>query len=133
MFIFIAALIVCTPVAILIGVGKYLDKKRDKEAKVEQELREFEQKQYAFESWWLESKYNKFIVLEKRTPMHFDGKRYFAVRQIETNDCFNVKVDVTTYFDYNVGDTISFSDYTYEYCSQPSLEAFRLETGLSFC
>lgn len=126
---------------VMVLIGLAVDKKEearmkaeaDEEAKIEaeqEELIKLTDSIDSFKAWWLDSRFNSFIVLEKRTPMHFNGKRYMAVRHEITNECYNLDVDVTTYFNYDVGDKVSMTNMNYDYITKEAFTEFAEDTGI---
>ena len=129
-------------ILIMVLIGLAVDKKEEamaeaeteEEAKIEaerEELIKLTKSINSFKAWWLNSRFNSFIVLEKRTPMHFNGKRYMAVRHTVTNECYNLDVDVTTYFNYDVGAELSMTNMDYDYITAEAFAEFTAETGVS--
>ena len=102
--------------------------KAETEAEAEEKARQ--EKLASFKAWWRNSRFNNFIVLEKRTPAHFNGKRYMAVRHVETNKCYNLEVDVTTYFNFDVGAELCVTNVKYDYITEEALAEFTAETGV---
>lgn len=122
-------------ILVMVLIGLAVDKKAEADIKAEadeqEELIRLTNSIYSFEAWWLNSRFNSFIVLEKRTPMHFNGKRYMAVRHTVTNECYNLEVDVTTYFNYDVGAELSMTSMDYDYITEEAFAEFTAETGVS--
>lgn len=131
----IAFIVIGLVLFVMVLIGLAVDKKAEADIKAEadeqEELIRLTNSIYSFEAWWLNSRFNSFIVLEKRTPMHFNGKRYMAVRHTVTNECYNLDVDVTTYFNYDVGDKVSMTSIDYDYITEEAFAEFTAETGIS--
>lgn len=149
----IIGLIIGLPILAIVLIERTVDKKEEARSKIEAEkiakAREVRSRENAerkeltkltnlmdsFYAWWLNSRFNSFIVLEKRTPMHFNGNRYMVVRHTITNECYNLAVNVTTYFNNDVGANVYITDMTdikYDYITEEAFAEFTKNTGICF-
>lgn len=81
-----------------------------------------------FNSWWVDSKFNRFVVVDKRVPFGSSRKRYLVIKQETTGKYFEREVDVNTYYTFEKGDYLKYSRADRELITYEDINTYNKET-----
>jgi hypothetical protein len=95
----------------------------------EEEAKEKAALLYRISTWWVESKFNSFEVVDKYISK--DDKYRQVLRQVATNKYFDIDCGVNAYYVYQKGDYTGYTKmpYNFAYLTQKVVIEFNKDTG----